>query len=156
MFTSLRSRLWLSYALVITTALTIVALVLLAFLIRNPFATREAQQRLRNAQNLVVATPQKYIQDPNSLQEITQTYNVRTLVFNSSRQLVFDSNSNMPPLPFPRRNLLGRNVQNAVDPNGEIWIYTSRLLAPDRILVLAAPRPRVPVLNIFKDELLLP
>ena len=156
MFTSLRSRLWLSYAFVITIALTIVAIVMLVFLIRNPFVSREVQQRLRTAQNLVIASPQKFIDDPNSLEEITQTYNVRTLVFNSARQLVFDSSSNAPALPFPRRNLLGRNVQTSRDANGEIWLYSFRRLSQDRILVVAAPRPRVPVFNIFTDELLLP
>ena len=75
MFTSLRSRLWLSYAFVITIALSIVAIVMLIFLIRNPFASREIQQRLRTAQSLIVATPQKFIDNPNSLEEITQTYN---------------------------------------------------------------------------------
>ena len=156
MFTSLRSRLWLSYAFVITIALIIVALVLLAFLIRNPVASRETQQRLLTAQNLIAATPQKFIDNPSSLEEITQAYNVRILVFNSVRQLVFDSSSNAPPLPFPRRNLLGRNVQNARNANGEIWLYSSQRLSPDRILVVAAPRPRVPVLNIFADQLLIP
>jgi len=156
MFTSLRSRLWLSYAFIITIALSIVAIVLLVFLLRNPLASREIQQRLRTAQSLIVATPQKFIDNPNSLEEITQTYNVRTLVFNSARQLVFDSNSNAPPLPFPRRNLLGRNVQTARDANGEAWLYTFKRLSRDRILVIAAPRPRVPALNIFTDQLLLP
>ena len=156
MFTSLRSRLWLSYAFVIAIALSIVAIVMLVFLIRNPFASREIQQRLRNAQDLVIATPQQFIDNPNSLEGITQTYNVRTLVFNSARQLVFDSNPNTPPLPFPHRNLLGRNVQTARDANGEVWLYTFKRLSGDRILVVAAPRPRVPVLNIFTDQLLLP
>src|SRR6476646_9051343 len=126
MFTSLRSRLWLSYTFVITVALSIVALVLLAFIIRNPVASREIQQRLRTAQYLIAATPQKFIDNPGSLEEITQAYNVRTLIFNSARQLVFDSSPNTPPLPFPRRNLLGRNVQNARNANGEIWLYTSQ------------------------------
>jgi Signal transduction histidine kinase len=156
MFTSLRSRLWLSYAFVIAIALSIVAIVMLIFLIRNPFASREIQQRLRTAQGLIIATPQKFIDNPNSLVEITQTYNVRTLVFNSARQLIFDSNSNTPPFPFPRRNLLGRNVQTARDANGEVWLYTFKRLSVDHILVVAAPRPRVPVLNIFTDQLLLP
>lgn len=156
MFTSLRSRLWLSYAFVITIALSIVALVLLAFLIRNPLASRELQQRLHDAQNTVAASPQKFIDDPNSLKEITQSYNVRTLIFDSSRQLVFDSNSGMPALPFPRRNFLARNVQNARDGDGKMWIYTYQRLSSDRILVIAAPRPRVPVVNIFTDQLLIP
>jgi len=156
MFTSLRSRLWLSYAFVITIALGIVAIVLLTFLLRNPFASREIQQQLRITESLIAATPQKFIDDPGSLQPITQTNNVRVIVFNAARQVVYDSSPNAPPLPFPRRNLLGRNVQNARDANGQIWLYTFRRLSPDRILVLAAPRPRVPVLNIFTDELLFP
>jgi signal transduction histidine kinase len=156
MFTSIRSRLWLSYAFVITIALSIVAIVLLIFLLRNPLASREIQQRLRTAQSLVVAAPQKFIDNPNALEEITQTYNVRTLIFNPARQVVFDSSPNAPPLPFPRRNLLGRNAQTARDANGEAWLYTFKRLSTDRILVFAVPRPRVPVLNIFTDQLLLP
>ena len=77
-------------------------------------------------------------------------------VFNSDRDLVFDTNPDAPALPFPRRNLLGRNAQKARDANGEVWLYTFKRLSQDRILVVAAPRPRVPVLNIFTDELLLP
>ena len=156
MFTSLRSRLWLSYAFVITIALMIVAIVLFVFILRNPFATREVQQRLKTAQSAIIPTPQKFIDNPDSLQELTQTYNVRTLVFDSARQLVYDSSPGAPPLPFPRRNPLNRNLQNSRDSNGEIWLYATEYLSNDRILVIAAPRPRVPVLNIFRDELLLP
>ncbi len=112
MFTSLRSRLWLSYAFVIAIALSIVAIVMLIFLIRNPFASREIQQRLRTAQDLIMATPQKFIDNPNSLEEITQTYNVRTLVFNSARQLVFDSNSNIPPPCVPAQEFVGAKCAN--------------------------------------------
>ncbi len=156
MFTSLRSRLWLSYAFVITIALMIVAVVLFAFLLRNPFATREVQQRLRSAQNAIITTPQKFIDSPSSLQELSQTYNVRALVFDSAHQRLYNSSPGAPPLPFPRRNPLNRNLQNSRDSNGEIWLYATETLSNDRILVIAAPRPRVPVLNIFRDELLLP
>ena len=156
MFTSLRSRLWLSYAFVITIALVIVTIVLFVFLLRNPFATREVQQRLKTAQSVILTTPQKFIDNPASLQELTQTYNVRALVFDSARQRVYDSSPGTPPLPFPRRNPLNRNLQNFRDSNGEIWLYATAYLSNDRIVVIAAPRPRVPVLNIFRDELLLP
>jgi signal transduction histidine kinase len=156
MFTSLRSRLWLSYAFVITIALGIVLAVVFVFLLRNPFLSRQVQERLRTAHSLITANPQRFIDNPGAIREITQTYDVRVLVFNSARQVVFDSSPDAPPLPFPRRNVLARNVQNARDENGEIWLYTYRRLLPDRILVTAARRPRVPVLNIFADELLLP
>jgi two-component system, OmpR family, sensor kinase len=151
MFTSLRSRLWLSYAFVITIALCLVLLVLFAFLLRNPVLSRQAQQRLRTAQNLISANPQQFIDNPGFLEQIAQTYSVRILVFNSARELLLDTNPNDPALPFPRRN--GQTVRDA---NGSIWLYNFKRLSPDRVLILATPRPRVPVLNIFTDELLLP
>jgi signal transduction histidine kinase len=157
MFTSLRTRLWLSYAFVITIALIIVLIVLFAFLIRNPLLSRQTQGQLRTAQSLIAANPQDYVDNPNSLESITQTYNVRVLLFKSNREQVFDTNPNDPGLPFPRRNLLNRNSQVAVDTTGKAWLYTFSRLPDGRVLVVAAPRPpKVPVLNIFTDELLLP
>ncbi len=156
MFTSLRSRLWLSYAFVITIALSIVLLVLLVFLIRNPLLSRQVQDHLKTAKSLIVAAPQNFIDDPNLLDDVAHTYDVRVIVFDSNRNLIFDTESDAPALPFPRRNLLDRNVQNARDASGAAWLYTFRRLAPDRILVVAAPRPRVPVLAIFREELLRP
>ena len=156
MFTSLRSRLWLSYAFVITIALGIVAIVLFVFLIRNPLLSRQTQERLRTAQSLITSNPRDFIDNPDSLERLTQTHEVRVLVFNSARELVFDSNPNDPGLPFPRRNLLGRNSQVTMDASGNPWLYTSSRMQNGRLLVVAAPRPRVPLLNIFTDELLLP
>jgi signal transduction histidine kinase len=156
MFTSLRSRLWLSYAFVIIIALSVVLAVLFVFLLRNPLLSRQVQERLRTAHSLITADPQSFIDNPGAIREIAQTYDVRVLVFNSARQLVFDSDPKAPSLPFPRRNVLARNIQNARDENGEIWLFTTRRLSPDRVLVIAAPRPRVPILNLFTDELLLP
>jgi len=156
MFSSLRSRLWLSYAFVITIALGIVAIVLFVFLIRNPLLSRQTQERLRTAQSLITSNPRDFIDNPDSLERLTRTYEVRVLVFNSARELVFDSNPNDPGLPFPRRNLLGRNSQVTMDASGNPWLYTSSRMQNGRLLVVAAPRPRVPLLNIFTDELLLP
>ena len=156
MCTSLRSRLWLSYAFVITIALGIVAIVLFVFLIRNPLLSRQTQERLRTAQSLITSNPEDFIDNPDSLERLTQTYGARVLVFNSARELVFDSNPNDPGLPFPRRNLLGRNSQVTMDASGNPWLYTSSRMQNGRVLVVAAPRPRVPLLNIFTDELLLP
>lgn len=156
MFTSLRSRLWLSYAFIITIALSIVLLVLLVFLIRNPFLSRQVQERLRTVQGLITAAPRKFINNPHLLEEVTKLYDVRVLLFNANRDLVFDTDPDAPALPFPRRSLLERDPNRVRDINGAVWLYTFKRLSQDRILVVAAPRPRVPVLNIFTDELLLP
>jgi signal transduction histidine kinase len=157
MFTSLRSRLWLSYAFVITIALSIVLTVLLVFLIRNPVISRQVQGRLRTVQSLVTAAPRRFIDNPQLLKELAQMHAVRVLIFDSDHDLMFDTDPDAPELPFPRRNVLGRNPQRARAANGATWLYTFKRLSRDRILVVAAPRPsRVPVLDIFKDELLLP
>jgi len=156
MFTSLRSRLWLSYALVITIALTIVAVVLLIFLIRNPVLSRQTQQQLHVVLNLVTANPRTYINAPNSLKSIAQTYNARILVFDPSRELILDTAPEQPQIPFPRRNVLNRGSQVALDTNGDAWMYTFSRLAGGQVVVAAAPRPRVPVLSIFADELFIP
>jgi len=156
MFTSLRSRLWLSYALLITVALTIVSIVLFVFLIRNPLLTRQTQQQLKAVQNLLAGDPQAYIKDPAALQKITEEHGVRVLVFNQARKVLLDSKPEDAALPYPRRNILGRLSQTAVDSKGNVWLYTTTRLTDKRVLVVAAPRPRVPVLNIFADEFLLP
>ena len=157
MFTSLRSRLWLSYAFVITVALMIVAIVLLVFLYRNPALSRQTQQQLKAVQNLITANPQGFLDDSAALQKITREHNVRVLVFNRARKVLLDSNPNDSSLPYPRRNILGRNAQTAVDAKGNIWLYTASRLKDNRVVVIAAPRPpRAPVLNIFADEFLLP
>ena len=156
MFKSLRARLWLSYAFLITIALTIVAVVLLVFLIRNPLLTRQAQQQLKTVQNLVTASPKKFLDDPAALEAVARENEVRLLVFNSGKKLLFDTNEGDPQLPFPRRNILGRNAQTAVDANGQVWLYSTQRLADGRVLVVASPRPRVAALNIFTDEFLRP
>jgi len=156
MFTSLRSRLWLSYALVTTIALSIVTVVLFVFLIRNPVLSRQTQERMRGALNLIIANPQAFIDDPAALERLKQTYDVRLLVFNTARELLLDSNPSDAELPFPRRNILGRNGQTVVDANGGVWLYAVSRMPNGIVLVVAAPRPRVPVLNIFADQFLSP
>ena len=156
MFTSLRARLWLSYAFLITTALTIVAVVLLVFLVRNPLQTRQIQQELKSAQALIAADPKRYLADAAALEAVARENKVRVLVFNASRKVLSDTGQGQASLPFPRKNILGRNTQTALDENGTAWLYSSARLNDNRILVVAAPRPRVPVLSIFTDELLSP
>jgi len=152
MFTSLRSRLWLSYALIITVALSAVAVVLLIFLIRNPATSRQTQQQLTTVRDIITEAPQRFINNSGLLEGISQANNVRVLVFDKSREVVMDTEPDKPQIPFPRRNLLDRNTQTTRDAAGEMWIYTFSRLQNGQVLVVAAPRPRVPVLNIFADQ----
>lgn len=156
MFTSLRSRLWLSYAIVITIALGIVIVVLFIFLVRNPVLYRETTLRLRAAQSQLTENPRGILDDPESVRRIAEANNARVLVFDSSRNLVFDSNPEQPELSFPRRNALGRISQFMTDADGGVWLHSTSRLANGNVLVVAAPRPSVRLLNVFADELLIP
>ena len=157
MFTSLRTRLWLSYAFLISIALTIVAIVLLAFLLRNPVLTRQTLQQLKTVQAIINESPKKFLDDPAELDALAHENNVRVLVFNSARKLLFDTNKEAEAqLPYPRKTILNRTTQTAVDASGTVWLYLPSRLSDGRILVVASPRPRVPVLSIFTDEFLWP
>ena len=156
MFTSLRSRLWLSYTIVVTIALSIVALVLFVYIARNPLLSRQTQQQLGAVRDLIAENPGRFVSDQTALVNFANENDVRVVAFSSTRELMFDSHPDQPALPFPRRNLLNRDSQVAMDANGNAWLYAVSRAAGGRILMVAAPRPRVPVLSIFADEFFTP
>ncbi len=156
MFTSLRSRLWLSYAVVITIALGIVVIVLFIFLIRNPVLYREVIQRLRTAQTQITENPREILDNPGAVQRIADAYDARVVVFDSARNLILDTRPELPPLAFPRRTVLDRTSQFITDADGGVWLHTKSRLTTGDLLVVAAPRPSVRLLNVFADELLTP
>lgn len=156
MFTSLRSRLWLSYAFVIAVTLGVVAFVLLAYLIRNPLLARQTQRQLTTVRDLILTAPQRFVNNPDLLGKIARSNNARVIVFDSSRATLIDTSPEKPQIPFPRRNVLNRNSQVALDAEGDAWLYTSSRLPNGSILVVTAPRPRAPALAIFTDEFFAP
>lgn len=156
MFTSLRSRLWLSYAIVITIALVVVVIVLFIFLIRNPVLYRETAQRLRTAQSQIAEHSKEILDNPEAIQQIAEANGARVLIFDSTRHLIFDTNPEQPQLTFPHRNVLGRTSQFMTDASGGSWLHTTSRLPNGNVLIIAAPRPAVRLLNVFADELLIP
>ena len=153
MFTSLRSRLWLSYALLIATALSVVAMILFVYLFRNPISYRQTLDRLRAVQ--VVLNNRKELPLQTTAEEVSRTFDVRILQYSRDKQVLLDTYSaTEPTLPFPEKKLLTRNVPLAKDEKGIVWLYTAEKLEDKTILVIAAPRPRVSILNFFADDLL--
>lgn len=158
MFSSLRSRLWLSYAVLIATALMVVAFVLLLYLIRNPLLYRQTLDRLHAAEGLILEKPNEILdpRNPALLERLTQTLNVRVLVFTADLKLRIDTQAAAPTLPLARRPVLPRNAPSVEDAAGRPWLYTVTRLPAGGWLMVAAPRPRVPILNVITDELLIP
>jgi signal transduction histidine kinase len=157
MFSSLRSRLWLSYALIIVTALGIVAVILFVSLLRNPLLYRQTNERLKVVQIVLMereSSPQA--QDILvSAPRVARMFDVRVLLYSNDKKLIFDTSSESKiPLPFPGKKVIVRNVPLARDENGAAWLYVTERLPDETYLVVAAPRPRISIVNLFTDDFL--
>ena len=154
MFSSLRSRLWLSYAFLVATALGVVAIVLFVYLLRNPLLYRQTSERLQAVQSVVMERGQS---QPISVvaQNASNLFNARILLYSQDKQLILDTYSDKKtPLPFPEKKLIPRNIPLVRDGKGAAWLYSVAQLPDNTYLVVASPRPRVSVLNIFANDFL--
>jgi signal transduction histidine kinase len=155
MFSSLRSRLWLSYALIIVTALGVVALVLFIYLLRNPVLYRQTSEKLKAVQTVVTERESQSQSISVAAQDASRTFKVRILLYSQDKQLVLDTYSDKKiPLPFPEKKLIQRNIPIVRDAKGVAWLYSTAQLPDNTYLVVTSPRPRVSILNIFTDEFL--
>lgn len=156
MFSSLRSRLWLSYAFLIATALSVVAVVLIVYLIRNPFASRQTLERVRTAEKLIVKRPAEFIGGPEAelLDRTAGLFDVRIVLYAADGTILRDTNAGAGVLSLPGDNRLLRSASAARDSNGRVWVYSRATLADGNILLVSAPRPRVAGLSLFADELM--
>ena len=158
---TLRSRLWWSYVLVTMAALGIVGFVLFIYIIQNPSTYRQASARLtvvaallrKNETALVSLAPANL---QARIEQVDQNSEVRIVIFNKKRQVVADSRSAQPgSLQMP---LLPRLRISSVmkDQNGQYWLYIIQHLNDGGWLLVAVPRPAVPLLTVLSDELMLP
>jgi signal transduction histidine kinase len=142
-------------------ALAIVALVLVIYIIRNPSTYRQATAKLtvvaallrRNEANLASLTTAEL---QTHIEQVGQNSDVRIVIFNKKRQLMADSQSaQQSPLTMP---LLPRLRVSSVlrDRNGQSWLYIIQHLNNGQWLMVAVPRPPVPLITVLSDELMLP
>src|SRR5574341_749210 len=164
MFVSLRSRLFISYLIIVVLTLCIAACALLLLLINSPLLTRETYQQL----NSVALTSRPALRGPipnidTSLHEIAQINQIRILRLAGNSTVLYDSDGSLPhgerlilePLPSTN-NLPQRGVFR--DAGGSEWLYVA-VAPPDEaigMVIFSAPRPRAPIFRFFGDNLLGP
>lgn len=142
MFTSLRSRLWLTYVLVIGVVLSMLALGLLVYVIRNPLVDRQALQRLDVVSSLLV---RRLEQNPTGLnrdvlRDASETGSLRVLIYRPDGTLILDSAQEEPELRTRQGDVPPPDRRLIVDQEGGRWLYTARKLPEGNVLVVAAPR----------------
>jgi two-component system OmpR family sensor kinase len=166
MFSSLRSRLWLTYAVLVGVMICIAGMALAIYLARNPSASRQEYLRLRLATALLVQRSDSglaSLDQPDqllpALQRAEAALNVRILILDRQGALLADSGAGRDA-PAPK--LATIETRQAIslpffrDAQGKIWLYVLRPLDNGDYLVVAAPRPKVQVLTILRDEFVVP
>lgn len=147
--------------LVTTAVLGAVAVVLFIYLIQNPSTYRQASARLtvvaallrKNEANLASLTTPELQQ---RIEQTGQTSDVRIVIFSKKRQVVADSlatqpgSISMPLLPRLRVSSVLR------DQKGQFWLYIIQHLNNGQWLLVAVPRPAVPLVTVLSDELMVP
>src|SRR5688572_16227327 len=100
MFSSLRSRLWLTYALLIVTALLVVAVIFFIYLLNNPLVYRQTGQRLVAVQSVLLADQSEWsnlpaVQLQAFLERQDELFDTRLLVISPERQVTADSRAGL-------------------------------------------------------------
>jgi signal transduction histidine kinase len=153
MFSSLRARLWFSYALLIVTALAVVAIVLILYLLRNPLLYRQTFIRLNAAEQALITQPVP----AEGINPVSRAFNVRVILFSTNGVLINDSGAGTSVLPFPAQPAYPRIFPTVRDFTGKLWLYTISHLSDGTWLMVAAPRPKiVPILAVLTDEISAP
>jgi len=144
MFTSLRTRLWLTYAVIIILILSILGAGIFVYIIRNPLIDRQALARLDAAKLLI----QRQLRERSFLprerqglfERIGGSLDLRLILFDSSREVALDSQPEEPQINLPDGNPPPRQKGQIKDQDGKTWLYSSWELETGEMLLLALPR----------------
>ena len=165
MFGSLRTRLWLSYALVIVALLSVVGGAFFLVLARSSLAARQAAPRLRGAEGAAFALLelrplQTTDREQTVLQRVAELYKVHLEILDQEGKPLTEVGlpNNLPypsaslPINPDTSNLA--NLQSTRDAQRRVWFYTLRVLdaQAQTYLMVAVPRPQIPWLAIFTDD----
>nr|MBN1228397.1 HAMP domain-containing histidine kinase [Anaerolineae bacterium] len=166
MFRNLRSRLLLSYFMVIGLTLCMAGLALFLLLLNNPLPSRTTYENLatiaRTAAPFLLANPD---QVDRRLDYIAQSSNTRVLRLSPEGNILYDSGGlqeGSQPISLSTVSSGGEQPQRGTfrSPGGQIWLYVA--VRPENfrpelgILVFAAPRPRAPLLSLLGENLARP
>ncbi|HPH95350.1 MAG TPA: HAMP domain-containing sensor histidine kinase [Anaerolineaceae bacterium] len=163
MISSLRSRLWLSYALLIGVILCIAAAGLLVALTQDNTLLRQTAAKIQISTSAILTRfEQRENLSDRQLQRLLEAEaerrSERILIYAAAGDLVLDTEAKSaafrPPLKAPAG--ASYEVRQARDENQQRWLYTINLMEDGSFLVVAAQPPRFPVWSLLREELAAP
>lgn len=144
MFTSLRARLWLTYAVIITLILSILGVSIFVYIIRNPLIDRQALAKLDAAKTLIQRQLNERALLPRERQGVFErvgdSFDIRLILYGAARELVLDSQSDQAQIVWPEEDQILTRRGYIKDQDGKTWLYSSLALDSGDLLVLALPR----------------
>ena len=90
-------------------------------------------------------------------------FNARIAILDSNGTVLTDTRGDKEP-PIPKLVSLAvktgtiakREQQRFIDTKGQVWLYVHRRIEDNQMLIVATPRPKVPLLQILREELIPP
>ncbi|MCB2214264.1 HAMP domain-containing histidine kinase [bacterium] len=166
MFNTLRSRLWLTYALLIGLVLSVVGAAIFSVVYRGNLPLQQAainlqslrvnaMPRLRDAADLTPGTLQ------DMLTRNSSQIQGRIVVLNRDGEIVADSlvdqDASLPDFSsMPLQTEVGALPGFYRDNNERIWYYLIDSINEKRVAFFAVSRPRLQIVTIFRDQYLGP
>jgi signal transduction histidine kinase len=167
MLSSLRSRLWLSYSIVILIALVGMIGPTISALSRSPLFYRQTVLQLRLAQSSLI--------NMIKLGDLNDTDRIKTIVVNQSRidgiryavinnngNIIIDSGSGIfPPIPDFKPPVFSVDDDPFSffifkDMDRKSWLYVVRPLNETSYLIAASRQPVIEIREMLRDEILQP
>lgn len=170
MFNTLRARLWLSYAVLIGITVGVVAIALIVSLVRNPAVYRSAvlpQLKLVDAE-VSPRVRQALKVSSDRVQQVLETdararNGIRTALLDSYGVVIADSAKGREgSLPVFDQDMYPHLVGNSrlallQDARRKTWIYwTSDLNSDGYVLCVATTIPRLPLVQLLRNEVAAP
>jgi signal transduction histidine kinase len=163
---TLRSRLLFTYLLVTGVVLGLVAVSLLFFLLRNPFAERQLLRQLdfvanlvtaREADSLAAVVPERLVRALVRIEQV-RALRARALILAPDGSALADSAGDRAWLGDALRLEIASSGPGQGDFRvaGSRWLYAARSLGGKGLLVLAAPQPSVGNLATLLREFIPP
>lgn len=144
MFTSLRARLWVTYAVLILLILSILAGGIFVYIIRNPLIDRQAIARLDAALAMIQRQVNGRIQLPRErqglLERIGDSFDIRLMLYDSDGEVQLDSRPESSPISWPVSDPKPPLKGRLEDQTGGSWLYSAWPMENGEFLVLALPR----------------
>jgi len=144
MYTSLRARLWLTYAIIILLILSILGIGIFVYIIRHPLIDRQALGRLDAALTVIQRQinersilPRDYQQ---YLNRISDSLAIRLILFSPEKDTILDSEPDSPAIIWTNDDLSPQMKGQIDDTDGKTWLYSSWVMPKGDLLVLVLPR----------------